>query len=573
VSVSTARIRLLPQAVADAIAAGEVVERPASVVKELCENSLDAGATRIDVEIERGGLIRLCVTDDGCGIDASELRLAVSRHATSKIESDRDLERVRTLGFRGEALASIAAVSDLRLVSRPPGVDAAATIRVRSGEIAESGPAAAAPGTRVEVCELFASTPARLRFMREARTESSHAARLVGELALTHPRVAFSCTVDGRTAVRTAGLGRADALRSVFGAAASKSFIEVSAAGAVSVEGWISGPLAHRGTRSAMVLVVNGRRVHNRSLLFALDEAYHGLLPQGRHPFGVVLVELDPAEVDVNVHPTKREVRFRDEREVFAAVQRACWSALRANPVMVHAPPVKVPAAGGEAFVLGLADARDEDERERQRSASPEPSDLRGTAAGLRAIGQVRGEWIVAESADGLVLVDPHAAHEKVLYVRLLDEWSKGERSGTESQLLLLPSVVECDAAAMQRYETNAAFLESCGFGLEPFGPGLVRCTAVPLAAAAADPARIVLDALDSFDDDAPPAQRRHRLAALVACHSAVRFGDRLQIDNQQQLLDELAGTAGGSTCPHGRPTTLAIDDAYLRRAFHRSAR
>jgi len=578
VTAAISRIRRLAPAVADAIAAGEVVERPASVIKELCENSLDAGGHRIDVEIEGGGLVRAAVVDDGEGIAADDLPLAVSRHATSKIQSHHDLTRISTLGFRGEALASIAAVSDLRLTSCVAGATGA-TIRVRSGEIVETHAAGAAVGTCVEVLELFATTPARLRFLRDSRTETAHASRMVADLALAHPDVAFTCTSDGRQTIRTAGASRRDAMCSVFGAEATSQLVEVSGDGPVTVQGLITPPLVHRGTRAGIVVVVNGRRVHNRSLVVAIEDAYHGLLPQHRHPFGLIAVTLDPDGVDVNVHPTKREVRFRDERTVFAAVQRACWSALQLQPRSAASRPVAPFATWDSTTAAGSISVADGDHAILAGRVGPARASgmsdplVRPAPQALRAVGQVRGEWIVAEGLDGVVLVDPHAAHEKILYTQLLDEWSQPQPTSRTSQLLLLPVLVECDPAQMARALNNAAFLEACGFEVEQFGEGVLRCAAVPAAAVQADAARLLRDILDSLDDDAPTRDRRHRVAALVACHSAVRFGDRLDPDAQQHLLDRLGSTPGGSTCPHGRPTTLALEDAELRRAFRRSPR
>src|ERR1019366_3985274 len=305
----------------DAIAAGEVIERPASVLKELIENALDADATRIDVAIEGGGLVRILVVDDGTGIAADDLELAVERHATSKIAVAGDIARVRTLGFRGEALASIAAVSELRITTRARAAGGGATLHVRNGEVLSRAAAASAPGTRIEVCELFAASPARLRFLRSVATEGSAAVRVVADLAITHPSVAFTCANDGRMVLRTAG-----------GTLPERDLLDVAAPGPIAVGGAISPPHAHRATRGGLVLIVNARLVHNRALLAAVDESYRGLIPGGRHGYGVVTVEVPGEAVDVNVHPAKREVRFSDERGVFSAVQRACWAALRAAP-------------------------------------------------------------------------------------------------------------------------------------------------------------------------------------------------------------------------------------------------
>jgi len=419
-----------------------------------------------------------------------------------------------------------------------------------------------------------------------------------------------------------------DALRATLRAERYAELIDVAQDGEVSVHGAISQPRAHQATRGGMVLIVNRRRVHNAALLSAVAGAYQGLLPGDRHPFGAVVVDLDPNSVDVNVHPTKREVRFREEGRVFAAVQRACWTALQGASPSAAWLQWETPAEGGipSAFLTVR-------ERDRQGAAAalrlpgmgvewrslamtasgdtaPQPApeaaataesaapgapegaataeaaaevaplgDATGLAAlrPLRAVGQVGSAWLVAESPRGVVLVDPHAAHEKVLYAELLAAWGssggvagRGGEGGT-SQLLLLPAVVECEPQQMARWEAHAEFVESCGFTLEAFGPNLLRCTAVPAAARGVDAARLVHELLDTLDlGDRPASERQHRVAALVACHSAVRLGDPLDPSEQQRLLDRLVDAPGGTTCPHGRPTVMVLDDAALRRAFRR---
>ncbi|HEY6379478.1 MAG TPA: DNA mismatch repair endonuclease MutL [Candidatus Dormibacteraeota bacterium] len=591
-------IRRLPAAVADAIAAGEVVERPASVVKELCENALDAGAGRLDVDIEGGGIAAIRVSDDGSGIAAGELRLAVDRHATSKIVAPADLAAVATLGFRGEALASIAAVADLEITSCARGAGAGGRLRVRASEVVEERAAAPAQGTTVTVRDLFFATPARLRFLRSARSESAACVRVVSELALSHPAVAFSCRAEGRMALRSLGGSLHDACRAVFGLSPAAELIAVGGDGDVAIGGLISQPRAHRGARGGVVLVVNGRRVHNRALLVAVEEAYRGLLPSARHPYGVVTVALDPAEVDVNVHPAKREVRFREEGRVFAALQRACWVALQgaapyeATAAWVGAPPGRAPARAawparlrvgepgptwalspGAPSLATLAPGAAEN-GEARADHPADPGEGLAALAPLRALGQVGSSWLVAESPRGVVLVDPHAAHEKVLYAELLDARRSvaglPARPG-RSQLLLLPVLVECDPGDAVRLDEHAELLERMGFALEPFGPATLRCGAVPAAVGGADPARLVGDLLAGLRDDGGQASDRdHRIAALVACHGAVRFGDTLAPAEQQRLLERLVGTPGGLTCPHGRPTVMLLEDAALRRAFAR---
>ena len=595
----TAPIRLLPPQVADAIAAGEVVERPAAAVKELCENALDAGATRIDVDLEGGGLVRIVVADDGAGIPGDQLRLAVARHATSKLETVDDLARVRSLGFRGEALASIAAVSDLGITSRTAGNEGAWLLHSRAGEALEQRAAARAPGTTVEVRDLFHNTPARLAFLRSERSESAAAVHAVSDLALTHPEVGFTCRSDDRLVLRSPGGSLIDTATAVFGRDAGE-LLAVEGPGAIAVSGLISEPRSHRGSRTGLVIVINRRRVHNRALVVAVEEAYAGLLPVGRHPFGVVEVTLDPAMVDVNVHPTKREVRLREEGRVFTAVQHACWSALQEARLSVAG--TRLPQLGGG--VPGAAGGGEPELELREgpgggtvelwphalREAAVREADGAGTApfpgreqaetaghrladlAPLRPLAQTSEGWLVAESPRGLVLVDPHAAHEKILYAELLAEGDAAVRESraATSQLLLVDSVVSVEAAGMERLSESFDILAGLGFQIEPFGPGLIRCSAVPAATALLDPERLVRDLLDSLPAGGDAPARRRRLAALTACHAAVRLGDRLDPREQLRLLERLVITPGGLTCPHGRPTVIVLDDHSLRRAFGR---
>ena len=586
--IAAAPIRRLPQVVADAIAAGEVIERPASVLKELVENAIDAGAGRIDIAIEGGGLVRIAVVDDGTGIAEDDVELAVERHATSKIAVAGDIARVGTLGFRGEALASIAAVSELRLTTRARGSIGGTSLHVRNGEILLRTAAASGPGTRVEVCELFAASPARLRFLRSVATEASAAVRVAADLALTHPDVSFTCTNDGRVVLRTTGGALRDAIRAVIGARAERDLLDLDTPGDIAIGGAISSPHAHRASRSGLVIIVNHRLVHNRALLAAVDESYRGLIPGGRHGYGVVTVVVPADTLDVNVHPAKREVRFSDERVVFSAVQRACWAALRAAPALGadgHVPAGFAGAAlevrDGDLDIVGWPVQRLVDH---ENGSTPLPASRAGPPGGtgdasatliaMVALGQAGSGFLVATAGDTVILVDPHAAHEKVLYTELLGRWREELPESASSQMLLMPVVVECGPDRASRVADEHDFFSRCGFSIEQFGPGAVRCTAVPLTAANADPEVLVAELIDRLDErDAGTEERRHRLAALVACHAAVRFGDRLDIVAQQRLLDRLAETPGGTTCPHGRPSVLVLDDAMLRRAFRRPPR
>ena len=585
--IAAAPIRRLPQVVADAIAAGEVIERPASVVKELVENALDAGARRIDIVIEGGGLVRIAVADDGTGIAGDDIELAVERHATSKIAGTADIAGVRSLGFRGEALASIAAVSELRLTTRTRDAIGGTALHVRNGTVVSRSAAASGPGTRIEVCELFATSPARLRFLRSVATEASAAVRVAADLAITHPEVSFTCTNDGRTVLRTSRGTLRDAVRAVIGVRAERDLIDMDSPGPIAVAGAISSPLAHRASRNGLVVIVNQRLVHNRALLTAIDESYRGLIPGGRHGYGVVTVDVAPETVDINVHPAKREVRFSDERAVFGAVQRACWAALRSAPAL---------GADGRAplgFDNELLEVRDGDDhndvvgrsqpyRAHEGTGPPVspatlPTSAPGSAATLpamNALGQAGSGFLVATAGDTVVLVDPHAAHEKVLYTDLLARWREDTGAASGSQLLLIPVVVDCGPDRAARVADEHDFFSRCGFAIEQFGPGTVRCTAVPNTATGADPEVLVAELIERLDDrDAGSEERRHRLAALVACHAAVRFGDHLDVTAQQRLLDQLVTTPGGTTCPHGRPSVLILDDVMLRRAFRRPPR
>jgi DNA mismatch repair protein MutL len=405
---------------------------------------------------------------------------------------------------------------------------------------------------------------------------------------MTHPEVAFTCTNDGRTVLRTAGGTLREVIRAVIGVRAERELLDVDAPGPIAVGGAISSPHAHRATRGGLVLIVNHRLVHNRALLAAVDESYRGLIPGGRHGYGVVVVEVFGATVDVNVHPAKREVRFSDERAVFSAVQRACWAALRAAPAL--GADGHVPAG----LAIGTLEIRDGDIDVTGRAASrllgrpagehaaygpPQQDTMAAPAPGqalpaMEALGQAGSGFVVATAGDMVVLVDPHAAHEKVLYTELLARWRQDVPESAASQLLLMPVVVECGPDRASRVADEHDFFSRCGFSIEQFGPGTVRCTAVPMTAANADPEVLIAELIEHLDEcDAGMDERRHRLAALVACHAAVRFGDRLDVVAQQRLLDQLVATPGGTTCPHGRPSVLLLDDAMLRRAFRRPPR
>jgi DNA mismatch repair protein MutL len=540
--------------VADAIAAGEVVERPASVVKELVENSLDAGARRLTVEIRGAGRTLIRVADDGAGIPLGELALAFQRHATSKLSALVDLEAVASLGFRGEALASIAAVAEVECRS------SGRRIRLRAGKTLEEGAAPPAAGTVTEVRDLFANIPARLKFLKTDPTENATALAAVMRYALLFSEVRFEAMVDGRRVLRTPGDGSARrALAAIHGEAVAAEMLEVSAPG---VHGLVSQPRLSRGNRDALLLAANRRPVTSRSLVYALEECYLGRLERGRYPLAVLDLSLDPGSLDVNVHPAKREVRFREERAVFAVIQRAVRAALEgsgAHELRLPAPPGSGRLPASPRVTRPLYDQSSADGAAREGVAAE--------SGPLRPLGQVQDGYLVAEGPEGLVLVDQHAAHERVLYNRYLTRLQTGT---SISQPFLLPEVMELEPQLLATATENRTRLEVAGFEVEQFGPRALRISAAPAEIAAGRAPEALRELLEVLADARHDGQTE-RLAASLACHSAVRFGDQLEPAEQRRLLLELESALDSVTCPHGRPTRLVIPWTDLRRHFGRN--
>jgi len=548
-------IQVLAPEVADAIAAGEVVERPASVVKELVENALDAQARRISVDVRGAGRTSIRVSDDGAGIAADELPLAFVRHATSKVAALSDLDAITSLGFRGEALASIAAVADVECSS------AGARIHIAAGEVIDQGAGPLLTGVTIEVRDLFANVPARLKFLKSDATEVAAIKDVVTAFALLHPHVRFQLTIDGRAAVSSPGDGdRRRAFASVHGAAVAAEMLEI--VGLPLVTGMVSQPRLSRGSRDGLVLAVNGRPIISRPLLYALEECYQGRLERGRHPVAAIDIGIDAALVDVNVHPAKREVRFRDEGAVFAALQRAVRSALGASePIRYQtSPPASAVAAARarmpQLVVQGSALLALEPD-------VPGP----GSAGVLRPIGQVGPGYLIAEGPQGLVVVDQHAAHERVLYNRLLERLRTGVGA---SQPLLMPQAVDVEPSLMAAAADHRADLATLGLEYEEFGPRSLRITAVPLEMPAGRATAAVQETLAALSETRGD-QAMHNAAAALACHSAVRFGDVLDPAEQRRLLADLEMAEESVTCPHGRPTRLVVEWQELTRHFRRN--
>ena len=589
-------IRILAPHEAAKIAAGEVIERPASVIKELIENSLDAGATQISVEIREGGLALIRVADNGCGIEPGELRLAFERHATSKVAAEEDLWRIATLGFRGEALPSIAAAGDVELLSRVAGNDVGARIRLRDGEIAEEGSGAAAPGTVFSVRRLFSSQPARLKFLRAPGSETTQAAAVVTHYAMAYPEVRFEFVADARTMLQTAGSGSlTDAIAAVYGADVARAAIEIDAPpaneGEPGVRGAVVEPRLHRSSRNYIGLYVNRRWVKNRALTFAVEEAYQGMLPAGRRPIAVLDIRIPPEDVDVNVHPTKAEVRLRREREVFGVLQRAVRRALSTHstvpgsshslwgspaapqpaisprpPMILQSTPVQAPLSRPPlAERLGA-----------NRPPGAHPPAMLDRLPMLRTVGQVASLYVVAEGPEGMYLVDQHAAHERVLYERFL---ASARASRPQVQALLEALTLDLGAPHRALLEEHAAAFERLGFDVEHFGDSAYVVRAVPASLAGGDVARGLAELLDRMarddgaatDGDADSSVRAaHRVAASLACHAAVRAGMAMSPEEQRELLRGLEASEQPRTCPHGRPTMVHLAADAIAREFRR---
>jgi len=556
------RIAILPAVVADGIAAGEVVDRPAAVVKELVENAIDAGASRIDVRVAAAGQGLIEVVDDGHGMGRADLAVAFQRHATSKLRALEDLRTIQTLGFRGEALASIAAVAEVDAVSRSRDGGEGLRVRIQGGELLTAESAGCPVGTRVSVEQLFFNTPARLKFLKQPATENGVIARLVGELALGNPTIAFGLEIDRRRVLETPGTGD---LRATFAAVYdSETAAAMLSIDEARVRGLISPPALHRGTRDHVVILINGRRIQHRNLVFAVEQAYRGLREPDRFPLAVLRVLVDPAEVDVNVHPTKREVRFRNEGAIFAALERACYLALRQSPLYELQSTVGGPLLElRETAIVSSAPVTPQ--------PGPPPQGGREIPSSrlppLAYVGQLLHGYLVAEAPDAVVLIDQHAAHERVLFDRILQRLEAGEPA---SQLLLIPHDLDLTPDQLAAFQQQAPWLQALGFEGELFGPHTIRLRAAPsdMPEGRVEP---VLDLLLSdLVGERTPDRRLRETAALIACHSAVRFGDAMSPEAARQLLSSLSLTAQPISCPHGRPTTLILPDDQLRRLFKR---
>ncbi len=578
-------IQLLQEAVVARIAAGEVIERPASVVRELVENALDAGAGRIDVSADEGGRRRIRVTDDGCGIRSDELELAFRRHATSKLVDESDLHRIRTLGFRGEALAGIAAVSRLRIISRSVEEQAGCALQLAGGDIVSRSPQGAPAGTLVEVEQLFFNVPARLKFLKSPLTERRHITQVIARHAMAWPAVRFTLGLDGRERFRSTGNGSlAEVLVATLGHEIARDMIPVRSPATqapVQVSGYTSLPSLSRSDRSRITLFVNGRYVQDQSLAFAVIQAYHTLLMKGRYPLAVLMITLPPDQVDVNVHPAKAEVRFQRPREVFSAVQRAVRMAVMDAGDPTSGQGAGLPTSFQEAPAPGHpATATWTPDRESLPALETTPAVqvmVEGAARPerprslplLRVVGQIGAAFIVAEGPAGMYLIDQHAAHERILYEQVVDRQAREE---TLSQFVLAAQTLELPAAEAELVEDNLELLRATGFDLEPFGNNTCLIRSIPSLLANLEPRQAVRCALEELESGVTPGELsiEQRLVRRVCQEAAVKAGTVLSREEMQGLVQQLERTRSPLTCPHGRPTLLHMSSEQLARQFGR---
>lgn len=591
-------IRRLPEHLVNRIAAGEVVERPASALKEIVENALDAGATRIAIRLSNGGLDRIEVSDDGVGMDSADMALALERHATSKMPDDDAIENVATLGFRGEALPSIASVARLSIDSRRQGGEGW-NRTVDNGQLVAEGPAALPPGTRVTIEQLFAKVPARRKFLRSAKAEYAACLDIVRRLAMAHPAVAFALEHDGR---RTLGVQAGDAREERVSALTDRALAENHVIVSLEREGVrLSGvasiPTYNRGVGDHQYLFVNGRPVRDRLLIGALRGAYADMLARDRHPVVALFLDVPPLDVDVNVHPAKTEVRFRDpamirgmiisglrralDEQGFRAVQNAdpaalsAWRAEPVSPTPIGAMPI-FDAAAVSYNPLAASSFGD-----RRSGFMPPPPQARAEPAMAPApegqsfpLGVARGQvartYIVAEAEDGLVIVDQHAAHERLTLERMRRAM---EGQGVQSQALLLPEVVELEEPACDRLESRAPELQDFGLDLERFGPSAMLVRAVPAMLGQSDVQGLVKDLADdlaAYDSALSLKERLDLVAATMACHGSVRAGRVLSVAEMNALLREMEVTPRSGQCNHGRPTWVKLGHGDIEKLFGR---
>ncbi len=583
-------IKILTSEVIDRIAAGEVVERPAAVVKELVENSLDAGATLVSVDTRGGGIGLIQVVDNGVGIPSDELELAFQRHATSKISSTTDLESISSLGFRGEALPSISAVAEVEIATCTGKTEDGNYTIMREGTVLGRGVRGRSRGTTVVVRNLFRNIPARLKFLKSTATENSHIAQVVSQYALAYPEVKFNLTIDGRHILSTTGSGKLnDAVLSVYGLDTARGMLEIKQEGkwgesktdSITVSGLVGTPKIARTSRDYLSFFVNRRWINSRLLSKAVEDAYHGLLTVGKHPAVVLNIELSPQEVDVNIHPAKSEVKFQNERTIFGAVQKAVKGTLTGfTPVPLieqtvatytPSPPTTRPEHPISATEPQNISQRDGLDSNTPLTPSPQPTPMLALPA-LRLLGQLAATYIIAEGPDGLYLIDQHAAHERILFEKVQRQRSQSE---VVTQGFLEPVIFEATPRQnallkLHQTESSVSLIESLagfGFDLEPFGSNTYLVRAAPVGLDVKGCLAAIRELLDS------PSEGKswiERITESIACHGAVKAGQVLSDSEMRGLVRELEQTSIPHTCPHGRPTMIHLGLSQLEKDFKR---
>lgn len=581
-------IQILPDKVVAQIAAGEVIERPASVIKELVENALDAGATSIHIAVEDGGRRLMRVADNGFGIRVDEVELAFARHATSKLRSADDLFSVRTLGFRGEALASIASISHMHITTHHRDEQAGVEMAFEAGIRALRRAVGAPPGTAITVERLFFNTPARLKFMKAESTEKRHIDLVVSRYALAYPHVRFVLEQDGREAFRSSGSGDLGAvLVAALGVDVFRDMLPVNGhdeRSTVAVHGFTSGPGTHRADRSRITLFVNGRWIQDAGLSYAVTQAYHTFLTKGRYPIAILMIDVPPEDIDVNVHPTKAEVRFREPNVVFATVQRSVRRAVitQGAAPLIHRPDGENPAIGAAALpqqdALALrfdtpGQFRHQVSAAEEESTAvpfgPEAPARPRSLPMLRVIGQAGASYIVAEGPAGVYLIDQHAAHERILYEQFMEHYARGEQI---SQLTLPAQTITFPSAEARLVEAHLEALRAAGFDLELFGSGAFVIRSVPAILADSDPVEMLSRVCEELESGAAPGQApiEERIVRRVCKLAAVKAGTVLSLEQMQGLIRQLERCQSPLTCPHGRPTMIHLSSAQLAREFSR---
>ena len=562
---------LAPEVIAK-IAAGEVVERPASVVKELIENAIDAGSKQIKIEARNGGIKLIRVVDNGSGIPSGEVPLAFERHATSKVRGAADLESISTLGFRGEALPSIAAVSQVNITTHTSKDSTGTYLVLQGGKVTEQGQKASPQGTSVTVQNLFQNVPARLKFLKSISNESAHISELVSQYSLAYPEIKFELVADGKVFLQTPGNGSLrDVLVEVYGLRTAEAMIEVVDSGS-QVYGFVSPPSLTRSRRDSLSFFVNRRWVKSGLLTRATEEAYSGLLMTGKHPIAVLNISIPLSDIDVNVHPAKTEVRFRSEGEVFTLVQRAVRAALVAEssvPDAKRAPrPIGLSAATAGLERTAMQERLFSDsplaQGQQPRKVLPE-----SRLPILRIIGQLASTYVIAEGPDGMYLIDQHAAHERILFEKVM---AQRARSAVAVQGMLEPVTIELSPRQESLLNKAQEALKSYGFAIEPFGGKTYLVRTAPALLGEGDIIRAVHEIIDMFSEEADRAKGDEEIAATIACHGAVRAGKVLTMEEMAQLVRDLENAESPLTCPHGRPSMIRFSSSQLERDFGRSS-